>query len=270
MRTPTIFLNELSLTTDRDLEPQELLPHVLATLRAAREAKRLRRDLILVGGLAGVVFGGGPHTLASVLRGADYRDEWRSLRDLDQTSPYGPDDWTAPTELEEVQFQGTSGVGMLRALENKSAILSFAFRQVWDLPKLRATHLKVDDLGTVFSRNIEVPNLAKQEHVAIHEELVREIGIDLSQSSIIYEGEGFVLRIYFNDHDPPHFHVMAQNNTSETVARFRIDTLDQLTQSGRLRPGVRRRIIDWAEGRREALMACWRQCREHRHPARLE
>jgi hypothetical protein len=270
MRTPTIFLNELSLTTDRDLELQELLPHVLATLSAAREAKKLRRDLILVGGLAGVVFGGGPHTLASVLRGADYREEWRSVREMDQASPYGPDDWAMPGELEEVRFLGIAGVGMSRALENSSAILSFAFRQVWDLPYLQATHSKLDDTGAVVSNHVDVPNLAKQEHVATHEELVREIGIDLSRSSIIYKGEGFVLRIYFNDHNPPHFHVMAQSNTSETLARFRIDTMDQLDQSGSLRPGVRRQIIDWAEGRREALMGCWRQCRDHRHPARLE
>jgi len=270
MRTPTIFLNELSLTTDRELGSQELLPHVLATLTTAREAKRLRRDLIVVGGLSGVVFGGGPHTLASVLRGADFREEWRSVREMDQASPYGPDDWATLGELEEVRFEGTSGVGMLRALENRSAILSFAFRQVWDLPNLRATHSRMDDNGTVVSNSVEVPNLAKPEHVAIHKELVREIGIDLSQSSIIYEGEGFVLRIYFNDHAPPHFHVMAQNNTSETLARFRIDTLDLLTQSGGFRSGVRRRVINWAEDRREALMGCWRQCREHRHPARLE
>lgn len=50
MRRPTIFLNELSLTADRELEPQELLPHVLATLKTARETRRLRRELIVVGG----------------------------------------------------------------------------------------------------------------------------------------------------------------------------------------------------------------------------
>ena len=84
MKTPTIFLNELSLTADRELEPQELLPHVLATLKTAREAKKLRRELIVVGGLAQVAFGVGSHTLPSLLRGADYREEWQSLKGLDQ------------------------------------------------------------------------------------------------------------------------------------------------------------------------------------------
>jgi hypothetical protein len=235
MRTPTIFLNELSLTTDRELRSQELLPHVLATLSAAREAKKIRRDLDVVGGLAGVVFGDGFHTLASVLRGADYREEWRFLLELDQSSPYETDDWTNPGEIEEVRFRGTPGVGILRAFENGSLILSFAFRHVWDLPNLQAIHSRMDDTGIVVSNQVEIQNLAKTEHVAIHEGLIREIGIDLSCSSIIYEGEGFVLRIYFNDHDPPHFHVMARSNTSETLARFRIDTLDLLTQSGGFR-----------------------------------
>jgi hypothetical protein len=95
MKRPIIFLNELSLTADRELEPQELLPHVLATLKTARETKRLRRELIVVGGLADVAFGVGFHTLPSLLRGADYREEWQSLKGLEQSSPYGPDDWTA-------------------------------------------------------------------------------------------------------------------------------------------------------------------------------
>ena len=181
-------------------------------------------------------FGAGPHTFASVLQGADYREEWRSLKELDQTSPYGPDDWKAPSELQEVQFQGTTGIGFLRAYENKSAILSFAFRKVWESPILLATHLTMEESAVVSSMDIEVPNLAKPEHVTIHEGLIRELGIDQSSSSIIYEGEDFVLRMYFNDHDPPHFHVMAPNDSSETIARFTIKTLDQMTQSGNSGP----------------------------------
>lgn len=270
MKRPTIFLNELSLSTDRELEPQELLPHVLATLKAARETKRLSRELIVVGGLADVTFGAGFYTLPSLLRGADYREEWRSLKGLEQSSPYGQDDWTVPSELEEVRFQGTPGVGLLRAVENKSAILSFAFREVWDSPKLQASHFKIDESDNVVPTDIEVPNLAKPEHVTAHEVLIQTLGTDLSSSSIIYESEDFVLRMYFNDHDPPHFHVMAQHDSSETLARFRINNLDQLTQSASLRPGLRRKIVDWAESRKDPLMRCWCDCRQHRHPATLE
>jgi hypothetical protein len=269
MKRPTIFLNELSLNADPELEPQELLPHVLATLKTARETRRIRRDLIVVGGLAEVAFGAGFHTLPSLLRGADYREEWQSLKGLEQSSPYSQDDWAAPSEFEEVHFQGLPGVGLLRAMENGSAILSFAFREVWNNPNLQAAHLKIDETDDIVSREIYVPNLAKPEHVTAHEQLIRELGTALSSSSIIYESDDFVLRIYFNDHDPPHFHVMAQHDSSETLARFTINTLDQLTQTARLRPGLRRMVIDWAETRKDALMQCWRDCRQHRHPARL-
>jgi hypothetical protein len=270
MKTPTIFLNELSLAAERELDPQELLPHVLATLKTARETKKLRRELIVAGGLAGVVFGTGPHTFASVLQRADYREEWRSLKELDQTSPYGPDDWKTPSELQEVQFEGRTAIGMLRAVENKSAILSFAFLQVWENPILLATHLTADESYDVSSRAISVPNLAKPEHITAHEEFIRELGIDQSSSSIIYEGEDFVLRIYFDDHDPPHFHVMAHSKASETIARFRIKTLDQMTQSGKFRPGLRKKVIEWAESRTDALMGCWDECKNQRHPPRLD
>ena len=126
----------------------------------------------------------GPTHLPSVFQRADYREEWRSLKELDQMSPYGPDDWKAPSELQEVQFQGTTGIGLLRAFENKSESLSFAFRKVWESPILLATHLTVDESDDVFSMDIDVPNLAKPEHVTIHKELIRELGIDQSSSSI--------------------------------------------------------------------------------------
>jgi hypothetical protein len=270
MKTPTLFLNELSLTADRELDPQELLPHVLATLTTARKAKKLRRELIVAGGLAGVVFGTGPHTFASILRGADYREEWRFLKELDQTSPDGPEDWKTQGKLQEVQFQGIAGIGLLQAIENKSAILSFAFRQAWESPIVLVTHWEVDESDDFSSMDKDLQNLAKPEHVTIHEEFIQTLAMDLSSSSIIYEGEDFVLRMYFNDHDPPHFHVMANNDSSETIARFEIKTLDQLAQSGRFRPALRRKVFDWAESRKDALMGCWQECRKLRHPPRLD
>ncbi|MCL4841099.1 MAG: DUF4160 domain-containing protein [Bryobacteraceae bacterium] len=270
MRRPIIFLNEVSLTADRELAPQELLPHVLATLKVARDAKRLRRELIVVGGLVEVAFGAGFHSLSSLLRGADYREEWRSLKGLEQSSPYDQDEWLEPSDLEEVRVQEVPGVGLLRALENKSAILSFAFREVWESPYVLAVHARLDEVECVICREVEIPNLATPEHVTEHEMLIQELGTDLSASSIIYECDDFVLRIYFNDHNPPHFHVMTQQNPSETLARFRISNLDQLTQSGRLRPGLRRKVIEWAGSRQDALLQCWNQCSQYRHPARLE
>jgi hypothetical protein len=270
MNRPTIFLNELSLSVDRDLDQQELLPYVLATLKTANEAKKIRHDLIVVGSLTEIAFGLGQVTLQSLLRGADYRDQWRSVKLLEQSSPYDPEDWVIPSELEEVRFEGQSGVAMLRAVTNKSAILSFALVEPWGLPRLVAQHLTVGDaIGEVLA-DIEVNNLADPRHIAEHSEFLRGVGADLSSSSIIFENEEFVLRMYFNDHDPPHFHVMEQHRPSVTIARFRIDTLDQLSQSSSLRPGLRRQITIWAENRKEALRACWNDCRLHRHPARMD
>lgn len=270
MRRPTIFLNELSTICDQDLVPQELLPPVLATLKTAREAKRLRSELIVVGALADVAFGASFHTLGSLLGGADYREEWRFLRGIEQSSPYHSDDWALPSELEEVQFQGMCGVGLSRAMANKSAVLSFALTELSGNPYLNAACSKIHE-GAVFDgqRHISIPNLATPEHLTVHDDLIRKLGIGTSSSSIIYQTEDFVLRMYFNDHDPPHFHVMSQNDSSLTIARFRIDTLDQLAQSAALRSGVRRKVIDWAETRKEALMRCWSDCRRHRHPERL-
>lgn len=269
MKALTIFVNELSLNGDRDLSAEELLPHLLATLRTARLTKKLRPDLSIAGGLVGLPFGNGLHTFASVLRGADYREEWRFLKSLEQASPWDPSELMPTTDLGEVRFQDQAAQGMLWAMLSNSAVLSFALANCWEASFITAKH-SVIDLLKVVTADVEVANLAKPDHVAVHENLIREYGFNLSSSSIIYECEDFTLRMYFNDHNPPHFHLMAPEDASKTIACFAIGTLDQLAQSEPVRPALRRSVTDWAQVRKMALMNCWQDCRRHRHPARLD
>ncbi len=72
------------------------------------------------------------------------------------------------------------------------------------------------------------------------------------------------MRMFFNDHDPPHFHVLARRNTSETLATFHIGTLDLL--SGSLNSAVRTRVEAWAEARKKDLTSNWERCRRGQRP----
>lgn len=249
---------------------QEILPCALATLRAARATKKLRPDLAVAGGLTTVQFGSGYHTFASILRGADYREEWQFLKSLEQTSPWGEGEMVPPDNGEEVRFQDRVGIGLLQAVRNQSAVLSFALNITWEVLFLAAKHSRLDDSANVVPVDVEIPNIAKLEHVTAHEDLIRNYGHDLSSSSVIFACQDFVIRMYFNDHPLPHFHVMSQEDSSQTLARFSIQTLDQMEQSGWLRPAIRKRIIEWASPQKAALMNCWDDCRRHRHPARLD
>jgi hypothetical protein len=62
---------------------------------------------------------------------------------------------------------------------------------------------------------------------------------------------GIAVRMFFNDHDPPHFHVRYQ----QFRARVRIE--DGQIIDGRLLPTVTRLVKEWTALRRDALMKNW-------------
>jgi hypothetical protein len=265
-----VFLNELSFACS--MSPEAMLPHVLSTLAAIRAARRIRADMVLVGlvPVSQVLLADGTCTMAAVLRGDVQRDEWRFLASLDQASPWsGYPQAVVPGQLEEVIFQGQSAIGMLWATRNDSTIASFAFPPNWADSSVQAELHQIDDTGSGFnSVEIAVPNLSGPEHVAAHRELITTYGRDLAKSSLIYEGDGFFVRIWFTDHPPPHFHVMLRRDTSDAAARYAIDTVDLL--SGQLSPPVRRRVEEWARARRDELMSSWIRCSNGQHPFRIE
>ena len=65
---------------------------------------------------------------------------------------------------------------------------------------------------------------------------------------------GIAVRMFFNDHDPPHFHVRYQG------FRARVRIADGEVIDGRLSPTVAR-VQEWTALRRDALMRNW-QARE--------
>ena len=66
---------------------------------------------------------------------------------------------------------------------------------------------------------------------------------------------GIAVRMYFNDHDPPHFHVRYQGFRARVLISSG-DTID-----GRLPPTVTRLVKEWTNLRREALSRNWQAAR---------
>ena len=62
---------------------------------------------------------------------------------------------------------------------------------------------------------------------------------------------GVAVRMFFNDHDPPHFHVRYQGY------RARILIASGEIVDGRLPPTVARLVKEWTALRRDALMRNW-------------
>ena len=73
---------------------------------------------------------------------------------------------------------------------------------------------------------------------------------------------GLVITMYFDDHDPPHFHALH----ADGEAKVRIDTLE-LIDSTLSRRHVRF-VVAWAELHQDELLENWRRARagETLHP----
>ena len=80
---------------------------------------------------------------------------------------------------------------------------------------------------------------------------------------IISSFYGILIRMFFNDHAPPHFHVQY----AEHKATVDIRTLAIL--NGQLPRRAQELVLDWAELHQEELLNDWRLCMEKQQPNAL-
>jgi hypothetical protein len=64
---------------------------------------------------------------------------------------------------------------------------------------------------------------------------------------------GIAVRMFFNDHDPPHFHARYQG------FRARVLIADGDVIDGRLPPKVARLVKEWTILRHEAMVRSWKR-----------
>lgn len=85
-----------------------------------------------------------------------------------------------------------------------------------------------------------------------------------SRMPLISAFYGILIRMFFNDHPPPHFHA----RYGEFEATIEISTLDVM--EGELPPRALKLVQEWAMIHREELLKDWRLCREKAPPAKIE
>ena len=62
---------------------------------------------------------------------------------------------------------------------------------------------------------------------------------------------GIIIRMYFGDHNPPHFHAIYQDETAE----YDIQTLEVIR--GKLSSRAHALVLEWASSHRSELMEDW-------------
>lgn len=75
---------------------------------------------------------------------------------------------------------------------------------------------------------------------------------------------GIIIRMYYDDHDPPHFHAVY----SGTEAQVGIDPIVIL--EGDLPSRASSMTIEWAALHQRELLDNWRRLRQDRRPAKIE
>ena len=74
---------------------------------------------------------------------------------------------------------------------------------------------------------------------------------------------GIVIRMYYDDHAPPHFHAHYGND----AAAVEIETLRVI--AGALPRRALALVLEWAAGHRDELLADWQHAKEHRPLERI-
>jgi len=75
---------------------------------------------------------------------------------------------------------------------------------------------------------------------------------------------GILIRMFFNDHSPPHFHA----RYGEFEATININTVEVIR--GQLPLRALNLVQEWAMIHREELLEDWRLCRENTAPVKIE
>jgi hypothetical protein len=75
---------------------------------------------------------------------------------------------------------------------------------------------------------------------------------------------GISIRMYFDDHPPPHFHVYYGSD----AAKIDINTLDII--EGELRRRTLGLVVEWAGAHRDELLENWRLAAAHQPLIRIE
>ncbi len=269
MPTLVVFLNELSYACE-GLSADQIRPHVLSCLATLRELKRLRRDVSVAGrpAIHSIVFGGGTHALGAVLNGTEYKEEWTQLKTWAQSS-------AEPDHINDVLIRaaatlmvnGQESVGVLCAFLKRSLCVSIGYSPTWTESEVRGILTPVVGEEPNDMERVAVRNLSCLEHIGLHREFILNAGLAISPSSLVFEGQGFVIRMYFDDHDPPHIHVLERRDSQQSMAKMAIESRDTL--EGKFPSGLERSVRIWTTDHENELLDNWQRVREGIHPCQI-
>ncbi|WP_149541471.1 DUF4160 domain-containing protein [Siccirubricoccus phaeus] len=74
---------------------------------------------------------------------------------------------------------------------------------------------------------------------------------------------GVRIVFYYNDHEPAHFHALADDE------EMRVRLVDLAVIEGDLPPAKRRAVLAWAQAKQAELALAWVRCRQGQPPGKI-
>jgi len=82
----------------------------------------------------------------------------------------------------------------------------------------------------------------------------------------LIRSDGLTIKIFFNDHPPPHVHVYAGRVGHPGVQAARLSIEDGEMMTGKLPPAKVYAVKEWCEKHREQLLVDWERAHRGEHP----
>ena len=260
-------MNESSLPSS-GLPQAELNAAVIRMIAALRKISALADELVF-GAQAPIT--DAPlcenyQTLASLTSEID-RDWWRLFKSIDSRSPLRATPHSIPpAEYEEVRVSGARSEGAEWARANSSLVLSFPWNGEFRQHTLQGVLHKLRE-DEVVEEDLTIRQVSTTESVEHWREFIENYGLREAASSLIYQDARVQLRMYLNDHAPPHVHVFVPSEARRCVAKIRIDNAEFLKSE--LSGEIAAYVVKLVAEHMQQLSRGWERCRAGQHPIQL-
>lgn len=264
-----LFINDLSCTSQCD-NLSTAKSSAINFTRSIIHLSRKRKDLHIVHSekISSLHLAG--HSLCELLSGQDSREYWDRLRHsfifIDDDKKYNYKERISIFEDNEfTTIDKKTCQGILRAYNYSSLTISFNIDAEHDKELINAIHYS---LVTDKETNISVGNISKIDHIETHIGLIENYGIILSTSTLVYQGDNYVVHMYINDHNPPHIHVYDSNDKATLLARVNINNFDLMEGSEKVN-SIKRDLMSWIKTNQDSLKKSWELCQKGEYPIRI-
>ena len=263
-----VYFNESSLPS-QGLDRHSLVECVVCMIAALHEISKVAdefvvgsRDYVSAAGLSE-----GYETLASLKSEID-RDWWRVFRGFDNRSPFDEVPHAiAPGVNEEVEICGAVGEGALWAHRNAALLLSLPWAERFTKMGLSGILREIVDSEIVESE-IQLRQVSTVETAIGWKEYIECYGAEETASSLVFEDERISVRMYLNDHEPPHVHIFLPSEPRKCRAKIRFDKAEFLKNT--LPESLSSYIVELVVSHKDELERGWHRCRAGRKPLRLQ